>query len=611
MHLDPPDISDTEEVAARFDVSPFRLWLLFQSVDVDRDGCVSKEELADCLITTEEMQASTQVLAPLQQLWDMLAESSETDTEKKIQGVISYPQFCRLIRYLWLQQLLNSQLDGSSDGWIFECIDYAGSYFDVKRVPGCTNDESRRFFTAPRHPQAKMRWINIPSGPASRITILRLGVKYRFHPTSVEDAIELEYQEPDIDSFENSLEDLGDFSMDSLMWLKHGMKTNPDEDKDGDGTESDVTAGVGPDIPPPVSSFRRSRSHIENDSLGSAFCSHYSVYDEAHITKGHGRHYFISVPMFELTQRSQRSLDTSLKMEKNMRPWVFAAVQSQSELPTIEVKEATLGIFVASKPNPNLVVTVSTEWRPTRVKPVGMRNAIIDQEPQEAYNSTITSLERVKRLLKKRHSIQRHGNSDWLLHAILDAVVDNLKPISSIYEAKIKMLSSRLLELGHRLSTREVKEIIVMKRDLEWLQHEMRPMLIVLRHLIADKNIGVEVTHYLEDIEDHLNLLIDELASYSRESEAMRDEFNSYSDRRMNDVLYLLTLVTTIFVPAQFFTGYFGMNFVDNDTGELGSPLLNQGWKGVLSFWAITLFTTGFVTLIMYHYKWFERPRDV
>jgi Mg2+ and Co2+ transporter CorA len=79
----------------------------------------------------------------------------------------------------------------------------------------------------------------------------------------------------------------------------------------------------------------------------------------------------------------------------------------------------------------------------------------------------------------------------------------------------------------------------------------------------------------------------------------------------MNDVLYLLTLVTTLFVPAQFFTGYFGMNFVDSDTGESALVLLNLGWKGLASFWIMTSFTTSVVVLVMYYYKWFERPREV
>lgn len=612
-HLDGTNFesSTADQVASRFDVSPFRLWLLFKAVDANNDGYVSKDELAECLVAGNDEQSIDfssshhllRTCEPLQQLWDMLADRTKEEMD---QQEITYPQFSRLIRYLWLQELLEIDTGSSTSDYSFHCIDYGGSYFEHKHIPGCSsNTESRHFFTVPRHPQARMRWIDVPpDGKSAHLTVLRLAVKYRFHPTSVEDAIDLELQAPDIDSFGYSLQDLGHFSMDSLHWLKHGsqIETGEHHDDDNNGFTTDKGTGA-----------------AENDSFGSEYGSNYSMYEEPDIAKEYkGLHYFISMPTFELTEQSKSSLEQFLSLEKNstspkhllLLRRATAGQLEQSPL-IIEIKRATLGIFVASKPHPNLVVTVSTKWIPTRIKRFHDCNEEEAPEVSSFAKETMASVERVKSLLQKRHSLQRYGNSDWLLYSILDAIVDNLRPISNIYETKLKLLSKRLLEVGHRLSSREVKEIIVMKRDLEWLHHELRPMLIVLRHLIAEKNIGVEVTHYLQDIEDHMNLLLDELSSYARESEAMREEFNSYSDRRMNDVLYLLTLVTTLFVPAQFFTGYFGMNFVDSDTGESALVLLNLGWKGLASFWIMTSFTTSVVVLVMYYYKWFERPREV
>ena len=323
---------------------------------------------------------------------------------------------------------------------------------------------------------------------------------------------------------------------------------------------------------------------------------------KANIVKDKGLHYFISIQMFELTKRS---LETFESLERNPNP---RHGDKDRKLLIIEIKEATLGIFGASLPDPDLVVTVSTKWRPTRVKPFRAKRDS-DEKLQEAFiDDSNTSLDSVVRLLQKRYSIQRQGNSDWLMYAIIDAVVDNLRPISNIYEAQLKGLSSRLLEREHRLGTDEVKSMIVMKRDLDWLQYELRPMLRVLRHLIDDEKLGIECGHYLEDVKDHLQQVIDELASYAQECDALKAEYSSYLDRRMNDVLYLLTLVTTVVVPAQFLTGYFGMNFTDKDTGESGIPLLNLGWQGLVAFWGITIFSTGSVLLAMYYYKWFEIP---
>jgi Mg2+ and Co2+ transporter CorA len=470
-------------------------------------------------------------------------------------GLIPFSQFCRLIRYLWLQQLLSEDWnDQSQNDYAFDYIDYSGSYYKQGRVPGWVNEESRSFFSAPRHSSAKMRWIHVPNDPASVMIILRLSVKYRFHPTSIEDVIELEDQPPKVNAFEYSLLDLGRFSMDSLFCLQQ-----PDKD------EEKKTADI-----------------LEDQGL----------------------HYFISIPMFELTQRSLEKFESS---DRNQNP---KRGDKNTNLLAIEIKEATLGIFVASLPTPDLVVTVSTKWSPTRVKPFQAKSDS-DETLQQQFidNTQNTSLDSVVHLLQKRYSIQRQGNSDWLMYALIDAVVDNLRPISNIYELQLKLISSHLVEREHRLDTDEVKSMIIMKRDLDWLQHELRPMLRVLRHLISDEKLGIECSHYLEDIEDHLQQVIDELASYAQECEALKAEYTSYLDRRMNDVLYLLTLVTTVVVPAQFFTGYYGMNFVDNDTGESGLPLLNLGWQGLVAFWGITVFCTGAVLLLMYYYKWFEMPQ--
>ena len=284
-HLEDTDFesSSAEQIAARFDVSPFRLWLLFKSVDTNNDGYVSKDELAECLVLTgiSDKQSiddpySSQLIRtcePLQQLWDMLVDSTK---EEMAQQEITYPQFSRLIRYLWLQQLLEVDTATSSSDYSFHCIDYGGLYYENKNIPGCSsNTESRSFFNNPRHSQARMRWIDIPpaGGRLSHLTILRLSVKYRFHPTSVEDAIDLELQAPDIDSFDYSLLDLGHFSMDSLQWLKHGSHIGTGErhgdDKGGSTTDKGTTAAA------PVPKMRQ--SHIENDSFGSDYGSNYST----------------------------------------------------------------------------------------------------------------------------------------------------------------------------------------------------------------------------------------------------------------------------------------------------------------------------------------------
>ncbi|CAB9508950.1 transporter [Seminavis robusta] len=752
----PQNLDDTEQAVARFDVSPFRLWLLFQSVDENQDGYIMKQELVHALASASTTNKNGENVAPakaaplsqqseqtegeegleeimplqdiraLDELFDRVickddhpsysasettidddGETQEYNNCIPVQSVgISFPQFCRIIRYLWLQQLMIPELDSddaddNGNGYAFEYIDYAPGYHRHKQVSGSVSEkQTRDFFIAPRHGLARMRWIDVPSGtfvgfaaPATtqtadnprrsqkesfRITMLRLAVKYRFHPTSIEDAIDLENQEPKVNSFEHSLLDLGKFNCGTLSWLRHagdGYEA-PDVDapsfqKLGDwALDAEMSRKQGAtlatptntnynsmgslrSIPKPAKAVRASSTHsFHSYQREAAIQGRISNVPDFIIAEGEddinvneGRHYFITVPMFELSRRSKTSLDLY-----NEASELLPVMQVQPL--TIEVNEATLGMFVASLPDANLVVTCSTKWRPTRIKPVrfnnnGDRNASrrhffsykntntatsvppyqygsIDPNSSNSDSSGDSggsddpwiadmlqdeklSLERVKNLLKKRHSIQRHRNSNWLMHAILDAVVDNLVPISKIYEAQLQRMSNRLFELQEKLSKRDVKEMIVMKRDLEWLQHEIRPFARVIRHLIDDRNIGIEVTHYLEDIEDNLMRTLEQLSSFADECVTLKDEYNAYSDRRTNDILYILTLVTTLIVPGQFFTGYYGMNFIDPETELPALPLLNQGGWGVFSFWCISLAGTAMVALMMYRYGFLQK----
>lgn len=142
------------------------------------------------------------------------------------------------------------------------------------------------------------------------------------------------------------------------------------------------------------------------------------------------------------------------------------------------------------------------------------------------------------------------------------------------------------------LPAMERKKLARMKRHIDWLSFEVRPLRAVLEHLIKDENISSDVTHYLEDVEDHLINLLDLLSAQSSACDNLRDEYNTYSDRRMNVLLYFLTIVTVLLVPFQMATGYYGMNFKDFE----GQMLFNDK-IGIANFWIFTC--TGTVGIII------------
>ena len=67
----------------------------------------------------------------------------------------------------------------------------------------------------------------------------------------------------------------------------------------------------------------------------------------------------------------------------------------------------------------------------------------------------------------------------------------------------------------------------------------------------------------------------------------LREEYNAILDRRMNDILYVLTMVTTVIVPMQTLTGIYGMNFVDSENNPT-MPELTWKW-GYTYFWVLSI----------------------
>ena len=103
--------------------------------------------------------------------------------------------------------------------------------------------------------------------------------------------------------------------------------------------------------------------------------------------------------------------------------------------------------------------------------------------------------------------------------------------------------------------------------------------------------------HNLEDVEDVVDQAMDDAKEYISLLDGIVQENRSYRDNKMNDILFFLTRVTTIVVPAQFLTGLYGMNFVRPD-GTPNMPELEWDY-GYVYFWCLVVFLTIVSTIYM------------
>ena len=193
--------------------------------------------------------------------------------------------------------------------------------------------------------------------------------------------------------------------------------------------------------------------------------------------------------------------------------------------------------------------------------------------------------------LSKKYTMLRRSGIDRLLHNILDNIVKNYQPIARAYRIELEFYQCCLSYQEANFKKEHVTALLRIKRELRMLGHQLQPVRTVMSSLIKSGNFDNDRS-FFQDIEDGLRQILFEIETCNELAVELNENFNHYHDRRMNDVLYVLTIVTTCVIPTQLFTGVFGMNFAtDNNTLGLQDPMLRYEY-GYYYFWVFSFFST-------------------
>ena len=183
--------------------------------------------------------------------------------------------------------------------------------------------------------------------------------------------------------------------------------------------------------------------------------------------------------------------------------------------------------------------------------------------------------------IKKSYSKLRQYSAQYLCYAILDMAVDRLPDIADRVARCISEERDRQRTNGYDDTLHKVEAI---KENLRNTLRQIKPFLRVLNHVIQDDNIVPGATLYLRDVRDNLECAQDDLRELVNSCDQLDVEFEKFHARQQDKTLYLMTVVTSIFLPAQFLTGVWGMNFTD-------MPELKQRW-GYPLFWVLCIVMT-------------------
>ncbi|HOP47307.1 MAG TPA: magnesium/cobalt transporter CorA [Desulfobacteraceae bacterium] len=189
----------------------------------------------------------------------------------------------------------------------------------------------------------------------------------------------------------------------------------------------------------------------------------------------------------------------------------------------------------------------------------------------------------------------RKKNADYLAYALIDAVVDN-------YFVILERLGEKIEEMEEALLANPTPEMLQsiqgMKRTMISLRKSVWPLREVVSTLERTESSLIEESTniYLRDVYDHTIQVIDTLESYRDMVSGMLDTYLSSLSNRMNEVMKVLTIIATIFIPLTFLAGIYGMNFES-------MPELKWAWA-YPALWIIMIVLGLLMALYFHRKKW-------
>ncbi len=273
----------------------------------------------------------------------------------------------------------------------------------------------------------------------------------------------------------------------------------------------------------------------------------------------------------------------------NLHPLALEDVVSVPQRPKIDDYDSHL--FITLKmlhPGPDAIVV-------EQISLFLLSNAVVTV--QEFNND---SLEPVRIRLRHNNSKLRTMGADYLAYAIIDTVVDNYFPCLEQLSEQTEVLEEHIFKTSTQTSTLEL--IHRLRREISDVRRSVWPLRDMLNAICRDPLplLGSHVKPFFRDCLDHSMQILESLDSNREAAAALMEVHLSTLSNRMNEVMKVLTIISTIFIPLTFVVGVYGMNF-DH------MPELRWRW-GYWACWMVMLFCAAGMVWIFKKQGWLGRP---
>jgi magnesium transporter len=197
-----------------------------------------------------------------------------------------------------------------------------------------------------------------------------------------------------------------------------------------------------------------------------------------------------------------------------------------------------------------------------------------------------------ERIRSSKGHIRKMG-ADYLAYTLLDAVVDNYFMVLEQLGEEIEDMEEELLS---KPTPKTLQEIHKLKGELIFLRKTVLPLREVINSINRGESslIKKSTEIYLRDVYDHTIQVIDTIETYRDIVSGMHDTYLSSISNTMNEVMKVLTIIATIFIPLTFIAGIYGMNF-NLEASPWNMPELNWGYGYLIAIGFMVIVALGMV----------------
>jgi magnesium transporter len=201
----------------------------------------------------------------------------------------------------------------------------------------------------------------------------------------------------------------------------------------------------------------------------------------------------------------------------------------------------------------------------------------------------------VRQRVEQGRGKSRRLGPDYLLYSLLDALVDNYFIVLQSIAERIETVEA-VVALHPRAG--DLDDVHRLRRELQYIRRNVWPLRDAVAELSrSDSPLITDDTHvYLRDLHDHVVQVIESVENFRDVLASLQDLYVSSIGQRTNEVIRVLTIISTIFVPLTFLAGVYGMNF--RHFPELA-------WThGYAAFWAVSVIVVALLLVFLRRRGW-------